>query len=343
MKDIFAAMVLIAVACALGAAGCSSAQTGDRSQPSTAAEAESPAAMTYFDTDSAMSLIREQTDMGPRVPGSASHDRCTDWIVDRLHMAGAENIAVQRARVTQPLTGVDFDIANVFGQVRPDAPKRILLVAHYDTRPTADEESDPAKRDTPIDGANDGASGVAMVLELAREVAADTTLTGIGLDLLLVDCEDSGLNGDGQADTEATWCLGSQYWAENMPYADFKSRPVAGIVFDMVGGRQARFHREYFSNAASPSLVDKVWAAAASEGFGTVFVNRPGGPIIDDHLPIQRAGISCIDIVENRSEVTGSFPPTWHTLDDNINNIDSETIEAVGRTMMRYLRDTARR
>lgn len=293
---------------------------------------------TLFSGDSAMALVRGQVAMGPRVPGSAAHAECTRWIASRLEESGAE-VSVQRGAVTQSVTGKRFEIANVFGRIRPEAPVRVLLVAHYDTRPTADEEEDAAKRDTPIDGANDGASGVAVVLELARMMTADTLLANVGADLLLVDAEDSGLSG---ANADDTWSLGARYWADNMPYAGFGDFPVAGIVFDMVGGRGARFHREYFSSKAAPGVVNAVWAAAAAEGLGDRFPNQVGGPIIDDHLPLLQAGIDCIDIVENKSDVTGSFPPTWHTLQDNADNIDPATMQAVGRAVQRYLRGLAR-
>lgn len=339
-KYISGAFYALTAACTVSLAACGSAGGTQSAHPAQTDAQPAERNEIKFNADSAFSLVRQQVDMGPRVPGTDAHARCTQWIVDKLGQF-SDTVTVQRAEVTQLLTGQKFGIANVMGRIRPQATKRILLIAHYDTRATADEEIDPDRRNTPIDGANDGASGVAVILELGRVVAADTALAGLGLDMLLVDAEDSGLS-DSSVDTNETWSLGARYWAENLPYSRLSERPVAGIVLDMVGGRQARFHREYFSNRMAGQLVDKVWNAAVAEGVSDRFPNRVGGPIIDDHLPILEAGIPCIDIVENQSDVTGSFPPTWHTLEDNIRNIDSQTLDAVGRTVLRYLRTAAR-
>ena len=291
------------------------------------ADPSSPASKTTgaFNVDSAMAYLKQQTDFGPRVPGSAAHKACADMLAQTLKAMGA-TVSDSVAQSVHPVSGNPVEIRNIFAQFNPAASDRVLVLAHYDTRPWADEDADPANRNTPIDGANDGASGVAVALEIARH--AGSLPKGKGLDILLVDQEDSGSSGD-----DVSWCLGSTYWAANLPYDDM-NRPRYAILLDMVGGKNAEFRREYFSELAASRINDIVWKAAREAGYGSRFVDDIGGAINDDHLPIIRAGIPAIDIIETTP--TG-FNPTWHTLQDNFENIDPKTIEMTGNVMYKVI------
>lgn len=300
-----------------------------------AGEQVTAAKVLPFNADSAYRLIERQLDFGYRVPGTEPHDRCGEWLAAELSARGADTVMVQHGEVTA-WNGDRLPIANIMGRWNPDAADRVLLLAHWDSRPWADRETDKVKRDQPIPGANDGASGVAVLLELARNLKA----SGIdkGIDILLVDAEDYGTPEHASVWSEDTWCLGTQYWLENMP--EFKGRtgkPAYAILLDMVGGYNAKFHREYFSNRLASKIVDKVWSAAAQAGHGDRFVNADGSPVTDDHVYLLKAGIPAIDIIECNNAETGTFNPTWHTHADGIGAIDRATLGAVGETVAQVL------
>lgn len=290
------------------------------------------AAVPTFSGDSALSLVRAQTEMGPRVPGSSAHARCRAWLAERLASSGADTVLVQHGRMGDG-RGRDVDLYNIMGRYGLDKGTRLLLLAHYDTRPWADEDADASNHDKPIDGANDGASGVAVLLQIAEAVGRQAP--GVGVDILFVDVEDSGLTDDGDPSSDDSWCLGSQYFARNLPYAG--RLPAGAVLLDMVGGRDAVFRREYFSANGAARLLDRVWKVAADAGHGARFVNADGGAVNDDHIPLLRAGIPAIDIIETGHPQTGGFNPTWHTMQDNIDNIDSATLQAVGDVVMRFV------
>ncbi len=289
----------------------------------------------HFSADSAYAYTARQVDFGPRTPGSAAHDACAAWLEESLRSFGADTVMTLRSTATA-WDGSSIPVRNIFARFNPGATTRILLTAHYDTRPWADHESDPDRHHTPIDGANDGASGVGVLLEIARNLGLNTP--EIGVDILLNDCEDSGSPAfaDAQGDTEDTWCLGTQHFAANLPYSAV-DRPRFGILLDMVGGRDARFHKEYFSAMRAPAETAKIWSMAAKLGLGDKFPAQVGGAITDDHLPLLDAGIPTVDIIENQNAVTGSFNPTWHTLDDNMDNIDRTSLDAVGRVVLNII------
>lgn len=281
-----------------------------------------------FSADSAMKYLQEQVKIGPRVPGTEANIKCRKYIVDKMTEFGVDTVYIQKFKATT-FDGNTIDGGNVFGQINPEKNTRVLLAAHYDTRPWADNEASIEQRNTPIDGANDGASGVAVVLELARQFAASNPK--VGVDFLFVDIEDYG-NSDGWELHNDSWCLGSQYFSEHQPYTS-ENRPVYGIVLDMVGGLDARFHREYFSEKYAPHIVNRVWQTAAQLGYGKKFINQLGGSLIDDHLPLSKGGIPTIDIVECNNAQTGGFPPTWHTTQDNLSNISPTSLKAVGQVV----------
>ncbi|MDE6009676.1 MAG: M28 family peptidase, partial [Muribaculaceae bacterium] len=218
---------------------------------------------------------------------------------------------------------------NIFAQYNPDAENRILLLAHWDCRPWAEQDPDPAKHKLPVDGANDGASGVGVLLEIARQLKANPPQTGI--DILFVDAEDWGTDGD-----EESWALGTRYFVENPPVKDYF--PVSAILLDMVGGKGAKFCREYFSEQAAPRVAQALWGIAASRGYGDIFLNQLGGAITDDHVQLIKHGIPAVDIIEYHPEDNVGFNPNWHTTSDNMEGIDPATLRAVGETVMEYIR-----
>lgn len=316
--------------------GCSanSGSTSECAGSSTSGSPSEDTAIPTFNRDSAMAMLKTQTDFGPRVPGSDAHSKCVDFITSRLKNLGAD-VVLQEATVTNPINGEPVPIRNIQATFNPSGTSRVMLLAHYDSRPWADEDPTPANRVKPIDGANDGASGVAVMLEIARLISERQPT--VGVDLLFVDAEDGGLSApDGSAYEEAvryerSWCLGSRYWAENMP--GDRVRPRYAILLDMVGGKDAVFYREAFSHANARPVVHKVWDKARKLGYGDRFRNEIGGAINDDHLPLLNAGIPAIDIIEIGNQRTGGFNQTWHTLNDNYENIDPSTIEMVGRIL----------
>ncbi len=284
-----------------------------------------------FDADTAFNYVRQQVAIGPRVSGTEGNRKVQHYIVENLNRSGAK-VLEQKATVTA-YDGTKLNINNIMGRFNTDNPERILLLAHHDTRPWADNESNPVLAGQPIPGANDGGSGVAVLLEIARQLGQKAP--EIGVDLLFVDAEDYG-NTVGFGNSDETWCLGSQYWTANMPYEKDKL-PRYCVVVDMVGGINAQFHREFLSVKHAPELVDKIWSVAHRSGYGDRFINRNGGSIIDDHLYINMAGIPAIDIIESRNPETHSFPPTWHTHDDNLSNIDKSSLKAVGQTLLNLI------
>lgn len=302
--------------------------SGKTSSDTSSGDRPSKAVRPEFNADSAYAYVARQVAFGPRVPGTPQHRECARYIVDELARHGADTVFTQAATVTTH-TGDIVPVCNIMARFNTSAPRRVLIAAHYDTRPWADNDPDESRRNQPILGANDGASGVGVILEMARNIGA--AHPEVGVDFLLTDVEDSGSSGEGN--TEATWSLGTQYWADNTPYTS-ATRPTYGIVLDMVGGRDAKFHREYTSDRLARGIVDKVWGTAAKSPYADRFPNYIGGAIVDDHLYINGAGIPCIDIVESANAVTGSFPPTWHTHDDNMDHIDVSTLKAVGETVM---------
>lgn len=309
--------VLIIVLLAVG--GCS-AGAGKHA----AASGSTGLAASPFDADSAYAYVKAQVGFGPRVPGSSAHDECGRWLESELGRHGADTVITQIATVPDRRGGT-MPVRNIMGRYNAGASKRVLLLAHWDTRPWADSDPDVSNRGKPIDGANDGASGVGVLLEIARQMGQ--RLPSVGVDILFVDAEDSGSHND-----DDSWALGTQHWVSAMPYgaADL---PVYGILLDMVGGQDARFPCEYYSQRMAPAVLARVWATARAIGLADRFPDEYGGGVTDDHVHVNRAGIPCIDIIECANPATGSFNPTWHTLDDNMEAIDVSTLGAVGATV----------
>jgi hypothetical protein len=299
-----------------------------------------------FMADSAYAFCQQQCDFGPRTMNSEAHERCGQWIADKFRQFGMQ-VTTQRA----DLRGYDGTIlksTNIIASYRPEQSQRVLLCAHWDSRPWADNDPDEANHHTPVMAANDGASGVAVMLEVARLISSqsDSLTLQLGVDFICFDAEDWGtpqwVNTDG-SDAD-TWALGAQYWASNFGStmsgdASSAAKPRYGILLDMVGGQGARFYQEQMSTYFAPDVVRKVWAAAETVGYGSLFPKDEGNPITDDHLPVnQKAKIPCIDIIPYYPDCeASSFGPTWHTVNDDMQHIDRNTLQAVGQTLIQVL------
>ncbi len=275
-----------------------------------------------FNADSAYYFVQEQVDFGPRIPNSTAHRQAGDKIIERLKAYGA-TVKVQEFEATA-YDGTRLQLRNIMGSFNPQARKRILLATHWDTRPWASK--DPDDPQAPFDGANDGASGVGVLLEIARQLAAGQP-PEVGVDLLFFDGEDWGEEGGNNFDS---WCLGSQYWAKHKGnYAAYY-----GILLDMVGGKNARFPWEGYSRKMAKNILRKVWSQAADLGYSRYFVPRKEGAITDDHYYVNTiAKIPMIDILHWEPEV-GYFGTWHHTRQDNMAIIDKNTLKAVGQTML---------
>jgi hypothetical protein len=269
-----------------------------------------------FDSGSAFTLLEEQVGIGHRYPGSPEHKRLQRYLVDRLEEYGAD-VSLQPFDAVLT-TGDTLSLINIIGNYNRSAKKRIMLAAHYDTRPIADRDPDPANRDKPILGANDGASGVAVLLEIARLLGENEP--PVGVDIVLFDGEDYGAEG-----VPADFCLGSTYFARRLR----GYRPAAAIVVDLVGDADLELKLEGYSRAASPALLDEIFDIAEELGYEQ-FKRRNMPAIIDDHLPLIQAGVNAIDLIDFDYEY-------WHTLEDTPDKCSPESLEAVGTVLMHYI------
>lgn len=285
-----------------------------------------------FNGDSALAFARAQCEFGPRTPNSPALEKCGDYIVAQFKAAGL-TVTEQRTKVTG-WDGKQLGCRNIIAAFHPERKDRVVLAAHYDSRPWADKDADSTRHRTPVMAADDGASGVAVLLEVARHL--HKLNPQIGVDLVCFDAEDYGAPywaPENKRDDESTFCLGSQYWSKNIA-ADYK--PRYGILLDMVGGTDNRFYFEGFSLRYAQPVVTKVWDAARLAEAGDYFVQESGGFITDDHLPMNNiAGIPTIDIIAFNPD--GGFPAHWHTTGDTMDKLSAKTLRAVGQTLLQVL------
>ena len=281
-----------------------------------------------FDPASAYGFVKAQVEFGPRVPGTAAHTACADWFVKTLKQ-WTPDVFVQEFKA-RAFDGRPLDGRNIIASFNPGAQDRILLCAHWDSRPFADHDPDPANHFRPVMGANDGASGAGVLLEVARCLSLKKPV--VGVDILLLDLEDFGEHANWRGSSGENWGLGSQYWAKNPYPAGYRAR--FGILLDMVGASGASFPMEGTSMSFAPAVVKKIWAAARGLGLSKYFVDTESDPLIDDHVYINRdARIPTADIIDYDSQ-RGGFPSSWHTTGDTLDKIDKNTLAAVGRTVL---------
>lgn len=290
--------------------GCPSNNDANSAQTqSDASEVKAPA----FSEDNAFELLRTQVNFGPRMPGHAAHDNQLKWMVDYLR-SRADTVETQPFNYTTT-KGKQLALANVFARFNPSAQDRVLLVAHWDTRPTADEDPDSTKRKDPILGADDGASGVALLMEIANVLSKNKP--PIGVDLLFVDGEDWGPSGEDMY-------LGAKHFAANLP-AGYK--PLYGIVVDMIADQNPVYPIESNSQDRAPEVVERVWRTAEQLGLGNHFRRSSAGGIEDDHMPLNQAGIRTIDIIDFDY-------PYWHTTGDVVEHTAPKGLGVVGKVLL---------
>ena len=283
-----------------------------------------------FMTDSCYAFIQKQVAFGPRVPGNANHAACGNWLIAKFK---SYNCSVKEQLGSMPKwDGGITPVRNIIASVHAGATKRIVLAAHWDSRPYGDKDPDPSKHKQPIDGANDGASGVGVLLELAR--ISKNLPEDIGVDFILFDSEDGGKPEwapDGEKDAYS-WCLGSQFWAKQKPQRTMRY----AVLLDMVGAEGARFHKEGYSMQSAGNAVNRIWGHAAKLGYGEYFPNEETAGIVDDHLFMIQANVPSLDIVDMRPNFMGTqfeFGGSHHTHSDNMSVISKPTLKAVGHTL----------
>lgn len=281
-----------------------------------------------FNADSAYHFIERQLDFGPRNPNSKGHQQAKEYFLKTLQRyAGTRSVYAQNF-TAKGYDGDSLALSNIIASFNPQSKDRIMLSAHWDTRPRADKA--PTDKEKPILGADDGASGVAVLLELARLFKENPP--PIGVDIVLFDGEDYGKEGD-----MSKYFLGSRYWANNPPVQGYS--PRFGILLDMVGGKDAHFPKEGYSMQFAPALVNEIWSIADVKGLNYLFTSEVGNKISDDHVVINRIlGIPTIDIIRHNTNSEGSqFAPYWHTHDDDISNISRKTLDGVGKTVLELI------
>ncbi|MGH7565026.1 MAG: M28 family peptidase [Gemmatimonadota bacterium] len=280
-----------------------------------------------FSGELADSLVRQLVAFGPRVPGTEAHAQALAWMTDYLRERA--DVVEQRPFTHVTQTGDTLELTNLWAEFNPQAGQRILVTGHWDSRPVAENEADPANRDRPIPGANDGGSSASVILALADALAEDPP--AIGVDLLLTDGEDWGHDPVTFSTFIPDMLLGARHFAAN-DGADY--RPLFGILLDLVGEDGARVPKERNSVQLAPEVVSRVWEAAADLGYGEIFEAREGRPVTDDHLILNEAGIRTIDIIDFDY-------PFWHTLEDTPDKLSAATMDAVGDVVLEVIRRQA--
>ena len=303
-------------------------------RPQQAKTATAVIAIPAFNADSAYNYVASQVAFGPRVPQTTAHSQCLDYLTRQLRQ-WSDTLIVNSGAV-ELYNGTTLSCHNIVASFDPAKPARILICAHWDTRPYSDAEQDPGLWNTPILGADDGASGVGVIMEIARAIATSKH-PQVGIDFILFDLEDWGAptfyKGRQKNDT---WCLGSQYWARNPHTKNYRAR--YGILLDMVGSANATFYREQISTYYAPHIVNKIWNEAKTLGHTNHFVNEQGGAVTDDHLYInQLIGIPTIDIIQHNPTHPTGFSAHWHTQNDNLDNISPATLHAVWQTLLNVI------
>ncbi len=278
-----------------------------------------------FNSDSAYFFIAKQVSFGPRIANTPAHIRCSDYFVTTFKKYGA--VLIEQDFQAKGFDGKTLRSKNIIASINPTATKRILLAAHWDTRPWSDEDKkNPTKT---FDGANDGASGAGVLLEITRTINSSEKKPTVGIDIILFDAEDYG-----KSEHQDSYCLGSQYWAKNKHVPNYSA--YYGILLDMVGAKGARFSKEGVSMEYAPSIVNKVWDQASALGYNQYFIHQTTGDITDDHFYVNKLGqIPMIDIIEYESG--SGFGNYWHTQNDNMQVIDKATLKAVGQTLLQVL------
>jgi len=287
-----------------------------------------------FNADSAWYFVNEQVEFGPRVPNTKAHTRCADWLEKTL-----KNYAPQV--IVQPFTakaydGTKLNCKNIIASFNPKNTSRVLLCSHWDSRPYADNDPDTSMFHTPIDGANDGASGVGVLLEIARQLKISPA--SVGVDIIFFDGEDYGAPQNANYTGTDDWALGSQYWSRYPHVPAYTAR--FGILLDMVGAENAVFTLEATSMYYAPDVAQRVWNIGSSIGYSDYFSSERTNGITDDHVYInQLRQVPTIDIIQHDQSTSSGFYKNWHTMNDNMDGISKATLMAVGQTVLTVVRN----
>ena len=284
-----------------------------------------------FNADSSYSFIEKQVSFGPRVISSNGWKDCANYLEKKLKTY-TSNVIIQEAPIST-YDGKNHILKNIIASFSAEKNNRIALFAHWDTRPIADH--DTKDREKPILGANDGGSGVGILLEIARQLYKEDSR--IGVDIIFFDAEDYGQPENSKfPPMKDSWCLGSQYWSKNTHKPNYYAR--YGILLDMVGAKNAIFVHEETSLYYGSNILQKVWQKAKKLGYGNYFVYQKSKQILDDHYYVNAiTGISTIDIIEYDPSTENNFNKYWHTHGDDMNNIDKNTLKAVGQTLLEVI------
>ena len=293
--------------------------------------------LSTFSADSAYTYIAQQLAFGARVPGTQAHEACGDWLVNELARHGAQ-VKNQHGTMTN-YAGKPQAIRNIVAILEGNTSHAILLCAHWDCRPWSDEEELYEDRFEPVMGANDGASGVGVILEMVRQLSIRKSKGEFipTVQVVFFDCEDMGTPAHFTgSQRDHTWCLGSQYWAQQLKIQNSKFKINYGVLLDMVGDPSATFPKEYFSMQYAGGYVEQLWRTAQRLGYGRYFVQQATYyPITDDHYYVNTiAGIPCVDIIDYKTNTETGFAEWWHTQHDDIQNINKQTLQAVGETVL---------
>lgn len=309
--------------------GCSNKKT---SEPVSAPLLKVPA----FSQDSAYAFVKKQVDFGPRVPNTAPHKLCGDYFVSTFKRYKFQ--VTEQEFVATTYDGKKLNTRNIIASYNPKASKRILLASHWDSRPVADQDSVKTKNAVPA--ANDGASGVGILLEIARVLSLQDSVLDVGVDIVLFDAEDWGSSGVTQAEYSG-FCLGANYWSTHRHVDNYTA--YFGVLLDMVGAKNATFLREGYSMKYAAGVVSTIWGTASKLGYDNYFVAQDGGPITDDHVPVnEKAKFPMIDIIHQRiNDPSHTFFNEWHTSKDDMSVIDPATLKAVGQTLVQVLWEEA--
>lgn len=283
-----------------------------------------------FNSDSAYAYVAKQVAFGPRVPNTKAHKDCGKFLIDFFNSKGA--VVYKQEFTAKAYDGKMLELKNIVASYNMKAPKRILLASHWDSRPFADQDEKDVMK--PIDGANDGASGVGILMEIARCLQIANIPPDVGVDIILFDGEDYGEPSFYEGSRYATsWCLGSQHWSDRKHIGSYKA--YYGVLLDMVGAKDAKFAKEGNSIKFAPSVVDRIWGTAKRLGYGQYFVETTSPEIIDDHLFVNENGhVPMVDIIQYAPETGNYFGHYWHTHNDNMSVIDKNTLMAVGHTLL---------
>ncbi len=312
--------------------GCGSKSRKTAQSSGTQKQVEVQSKLPVFNADSAFWFVQQQVNFGPRVPNSDAHEQCGNYLVNELKRFGA---TVYEQKTTIKGYEHTWNARNIIGEINPENKDRILLCAHWDSRYTADREHSAANQKEAVLGASDGASGVGVLLEIARLLHLNKA--NVGVDIIFFDVEDQGIPAYANTRSqEDFWCLGSKYWSKNPHKSGYFAR--YGILLDMVGARNAVFRRELYSDQFAKHIVEKVWSEAMQAGYSSFFSYEKGGMITDDHYFVNTlANIPTIDIIQYDHASYSGFGHYWHTLHDDMDVIDTKTLKAVGQVVTNVL------